>query len=59
MSKDMEEKDVHIILAIKEEFLKRLEMKNSWGKNEVKDLFLNTVLDVTYDKSNKQNVKNS
>jgi hypothetical protein len=38
----------HPILAFKEEFFKRLEAKNGWGKNEVKDLFLNTVLDVTF-----------
>jgi hypothetical protein len=36
------------IIPLKDEFFERLNKKNSWGKNEVKELFLNTVIDVTF-----------
>lgn len=35
-----------IIQETKEEFFKRIDEKNSWGKNEIKNLFLETLTDV-------------
>lgn len=38
----------HIILKFKDRLFKNLEEKNSWGKNEIKTLFNDTLLEVTY-----------
>lgn len=38
------------VLPIKEEFFARLEAKNSWGKNEIKALFKEVLIDLAYGK---------
>jgi hypothetical protein len=42
------------IVPLQEEFFQRLEKKTSWGRNEIKDLFKDSLLAVTYGKASRK-----
>jgi hypothetical protein len=42
-------KSTQLIEQIQQRFFDKLEMKTGWGRNEVKQLFLETIIEVTTD----------
>ena len=44
----------NLILKVREEFFKRLDEKPTWGRNQIKELFIHTLTNVLLDNLDKK-----